>query len=286
MHTVTKVLVVFAAVLSVLLAALTMAYAVNADRITADRMAEVNRRVQAEANSATSTAQANELKANMELQVNQLNADKAALMQQITSLQNERTTLVADKTAAQNSAQDVANKIDQLSATAKTQALLIESYRNEVTKLRENELGYKRREIELTDRLNDLESQREVLDGSVRALQEQLVEAQRQIQQGGRNAAGGEPGAPFAPNFPVNAKVVSTMKDPATQAPMAQINVGANNQIQKNMKLVITRNGQYLGDLVVTRADLNWAEGTINTYGKKVDIQAGDEVRSLVTASR
>jgi len=50
-HTVTKVLVVFAAILCVLLAALTMAYSVNAERVTADYRAQVTLR-QSTADSA------------------------------------------------------------------------------------------------------------------------------------------------------------------------------------------------------------------------------------------
>jgi hypothetical protein len=278
---------VFAAVLSVLLAALTMAYAVNVDRIVADRMAEVNRRVQADALASSKVALAAEEQARLNERIAQLEAQTAQLNSTIANLQNERTSLISDKTTAVNEAQSVMNKIDQLAATNKTQALLIESYRNEVTKLRENELGYRRREIELTDRLNDLESQREVLDGSVRALQEQLVEAQRQIQQGGNAARTGTAQAPYTPSFPVSAKIVNVSRDPATQQPMATIDVGTNNQIQKNMQLVVTHNGQYIADFIVTRADLNWAQGNLDFHGQKnTQVQPGDQVRSLTTASR
>jgi hypothetical protein len=104
---------------------------------------------------------------------------------QIASLQTERTKLLQDVATATNARDAIVNQIDQLAATNKTQALLIDSYRNEVTKLRENELTYRKREIELVDRVNDLESQTEVQGGNIRALQEQLVECKRLVDAGG-----------------------------------------------------------------------------------------------------
>jgi hypothetical protein len=288
-HTVTKVLVVFAALLCVLLAALTMAYAVNADRIVADRMNMLNEVVQNKAVTAATNAKATEEQARLNDRIQQGEALAAQLNSTIASLQNERTSLISDKTAAVNQAQDILNKIDQLTATTKTQASLIEKYSVEVSKLRENELGYRRREIELTDRVNDLDSQLEVLQQSTRALQEQLVEAQRTIQQGG---VGGARAAqadqqPYPPNFAVSARVVNVGVDRPTGKPMATINVGTNNQIQPRMSLTISHDGAFVADLVITRVDLGWAQGEIKYYGNaKAQVQAGDSVSNASIASR
>jgi hypothetical protein len=285
-HTVTKVLVVFAAILSVLLAALTMAYAVNVERIISDRAAESNRRVTADATASAAIAQAKELQAQLNDQKQQLEAQISKLNSDIASLQGERTQLINDKTQAINSRDAVIGETEQAIATSKTQALLIQQYRDEVTKLRENELGYKRREIELTDRLNDLQSQLEVSQQSTRALQEQLVEANRQIQSGGgaNQRVGSAAPGPYTPNFAVSAKVVSTSKDRATGKPMATIDVGSNNQIRENMELAVVRNGEFLANFIVTKADLGWAQGWVDYHGKKVEIQPGDRVVSVLAS--
>lgn len=283
MHTVTKVLVVFASILCVLLAALTMAYSVNVGRIVDDRHNEINRRLAAEAMAADRVAQGSEEQARMMLEIQQLQDQKTQLNSSITSLQNERSRLNQDLSAAVTSRDAIMGQIAQAVATSKTQALLIEQYRDEVTKLRDNELSYKTREIELTDRLNDLESAIEVKDQSVRALQEQLVEARRTIDSGGAAGANAiRTGMPYAPSIPITGKIVKTAKDAATGNPVATINVGTNNQVRKDMLLAITRGGEFVGNLVITKTDLGWAEGKIDYLGKKVEAREGDVVMSLV----
>jgi len=282
-HTVTKVLVVFASILCVLLAALTMAYSVNVGRIVDDRHNEINRRLAAEAMAADRVAQGSEEQARMMLEIQQLQDQKTQLNSTITSLQNERSRLNQDLSAAVTSRDAIMGQIAQAVATSKTQALLIEQYRDEVTKLRDNELSYKTREIELTDRLNDLESAIEVKDQSVRALQEQLVEARRTIDSGGAAGANAiRTGMPYAPSIPITGKIVKTAKDAATGNPVATINVGTNNQVRKDMLLAITRGGEFVGNLVITKTDLGWAEGKIDYLGKKVEAREGDVVMSLV----
>lgn len=284
MHTVTKVLVVFAAILCVLLAALTMAYSVNADRIVAAHNSEVALRTATESSAKNQMAQAAEEQAHLNQDIQQLNSQKTQLGTQIASLQTERTKLLQDVAAATNARDAIVNQVDQLAATNKTQALLIDSYRNEVTKLRENELTYRKREIELVDRLNDLESQREVQDGSIRALQEQLIESKRLL-----DAAGGpvqtrsQSDAPIRPSFPVSGKVTEVMTDPANQKPMAVVNVGTNNQIRENMQLMIARGNEFIANFTVKQVDLQWARGEINYLGRKVTVQQGDTVQSSVT---
>jgi hypothetical protein len=144
---------------------------------------------------------------------------------------------------------------------------------------------YRKHEIELADRINDLESQRDVNDQSIRALQEQLVEARRAIDAAGTGVSLGDTkaGGPIKPSFPVSARIVETGTDKATGAPMATINVGTNNQVRENMQLFILRDGVYLADFIVTQADLQWCRGRIDAHGQKVDVRAGDKISSLVT---
>lgn len=284
MHIVTKILVVAAAILCVLLAALTMAYAANADAVVRD-----NARLRQEVSTANTQASGQVSRANEEKQVvMQKNADLsnqlAQLEGQVRQLQSERATLQTEKSRAESERDSIKNQIGSLGATSDTQARLIENYRNEVSKLRDNELGWKRREIELNDRLSDLESQREVLEGSVRALQEQLAEARRQIEQGGAAAASASSGPrePFSPTFAITGRVTRVQTDMATGKPVATINVGSSNQIRENMKLAIVRGDKFVANIVVKRVDLQWALGEIDYLGQGGGtVQEGDVVRSL-----
>jgi hypothetical protein len=286
-HTVTKVLVVFASILCVLLAALTMAYSVNVDRIVADRRSEIDRRITAETLANNRVAQGAEEAARLSQMVQAKDSQISQLNTKIAALEAERAQLNQNLAAAVAGRDSIVGQIDQAVATSKTQALLIQQYRDEVTKLRENELMYKKHEIELGDRINDLESSNEVKDQSVRALQEQLVEARRAIDAAGGAIALGPsrgPTQPYKPSIAISGKVTNTKKDAATGKPMARINVGSNNQVREHMQLAIVRGNQFLGNLVVTKTDLGWAEGVIDYVGNtKVEVKDGDEVTSLVS---
>lgn len=288
MHIVTKILVVFASVLCVLLAALTMAYSANADRIRAEYLAEVNRRVAAESAASSQVAAANAERQTLSQRAADLANTTASLEGQIRQLQSERAQLLVERRSAEVDRDAIKDQIAQLGATNKTQALLIENYRNEVTTLREQELAFRKREIELNDRLNDLESQREVLEGSVRALQEQLAEARRQIEQGGVAAGQAVLGAmgsaePFVPSVTIRGRVTRVTTDMATGRPMATINVGSTNQVRENMKLAITRGDRFVANLVVRRVDLQWALGEVQYLQAGSQVQEGDVAQTLAT---
>lgn len=283
MHIVTKVLVVFAAVLAVLLSALTMAYSVNADRIVSEYSSQRDQRSAVEAQLRQVSGQAQAEKAHLSRQLDELRRETANRDSRIRELEGERGRLTAQVAKAENSAEAIRGEIGQLNASVGTLTRLTENYRDEVTSLRDNELGYRRREIDLVDRINDLESQREVLEQSTRALQEQLAEARRSIEMQGTPRTGAGVTVGYAPSVPINGRVTNVIKDPATGRPMAMINVGANSSVRENMQLVITRNGQFVGNLIITQTDLQWALGEIDYLGRKVEVQAGDTVQTLAS---
>jgi hypothetical protein len=282
-HIVTKVLVVFAAVLAVLLSALTMAYAVNSDRVVASIASERDQRQAIQTQLTQSSAQAGEEKLHLTRQLDETRREIAARESKIRDLESERSTLLTRVEKADGRAEAIRGEIGQLNASVGTLTRLTQNYRDEVTQLRDNELGYRRREIDLVDRINDLESQREVLEQSTRALQEQLAEARRAIETQGVTTGGAGRTAAYTPSISINGRVTNVIKDPATGKPMAMINVGANNSVRENMQLVITRNGQFVGNLIITRTDLQWALGEIDYLGRKVEVQAGDTVQTLAS---
>ncbi len=285
MHTVTKILVVFAAILAVLLAALTMAYSVNASRITDDYRA-------AQEKATTSETVARQQVADAQLAHNNLNRDMAAVKNQVAELENgnralqaERGQLLKDVRAAEGERDNIRGQIALLAASNETQASLIKNYRDEVTRLRDGELASSRQRIELEDRINDLESQLEVAVASTRALQEQLVEAQRSLQTTGGAVRVGDTataGDPVVPNFAVAGQVTKVGKD-VSGKDSAEINLGTNNRIKENMQLSIFRGEKFIGHLVVVRTDLQKSLGLVDYKGSKLPVQAGDEVKSLAS---
>lgn len=288
MHILTKVLVITAAVLSVFLAALTIAYSTNADRIVSQFQAERNLRVATEASLQGAKGQAGEEQARLNAQIEKLYGDLATRTADFNRLEAGITTLQGEKAKALADYQSLQAKIAELGETAKTQANLITSYRDEVTTLRKNELTYRQQALEMDDRLSDLESQREVLDQTVRALQEQLAEARTQQETlvqsgpGSSSTAGARTTAePFISSGPLVAgRVDSVSKDAATGALLAKINIGSNDLVRENQKLFVGRGGEFVANVVVLKTDLKWSIARIDTLGRAVEVREGDQVLS------
>jgi uncharacterized protein (DUF305 family) len=284
-HTVTKILVVFAAILAVLLAALTMAYSVNASRIT-----DQYRAVQ-DAESATRTlaqqqvADANTVNVERQKQIEAMAGKTTEIENKVRALEGEKGQLMAQVRSVEADRDAIRAMIDQLGATGQTQAALIKSYRDEVTKLRENELGYRRKEIELVDRLNDVESQLEVSQANTRALQEQLVEVRRNLETAGGAVRTGDTATsastdPYRPSFTVTGKVITTGKD-VNGKTTATINLGTNNRVKENMKLSVVRGDKFIANLVIFRTDLQQSIGEIESFSRAMRSAASRPVKQV-----
>lgn len=290
MHWLTKTLVVIVAVLGMLLSALTIAMSVNADRIVNDFEQERSRKIAAEASQADVTSRAAQEQNRLNAQLEQLSRDIAAREAEIRNLSTERASLLADKNKAELERDTIASKIKELGATTQTQAELLKNYSDEVTQQRKNELTFRQRQVEMDDRVSDLESQREVLEQTVRALQEQLADAQLAVQKnlasggasGGGTAtaakAGGE--AFVLGGQIVRGRVEKVEKDAATGATLVQINLGTSDNIKENTKLFVGRAEGFVANVVVIKTDLKWAVGKIDTLGRDVKVQEGDWVVS------
>lgn len=283
MHFLTKLLVVFAAVLSLLLSGLVIMHSLNVSRIEADYQNEVSRRQGAEAALGAQNAQGASEAARRAEEVNNLNAQIAALTAEKNRLEQLNTQLTGDKTQAVLSRDSVLAQIGQLGETVKTQQKLIDSYREEVTGLRKNELRYKEQQLQTDERLSDLQSQNEVLTQNIRALREQLEEAKQAAQSvisGGISAVSRMTGKTTEPYLYTGArldgKVESIRSDAATGAQLVQINLGSTDGIRENMKLFAVRNNEFVANLIVVQTDLKVAFAKVDTLGRAVTVQAGD----------
>lgn len=286
MHWLTKTLVLIVAVLGMLLSALTVAMSVNADRIVNDFEQERSLKIAAEATQADVTARAAQEQNRLNAQIEQFSRDLAAREAEIRNLSTERASLLADKNKAELERDTIASKIKELGATTQTQAELLKNYSDEVTGLRKNELTFRQRQVEMDDRVSDLESQREVLEQTVRALQEQLADAQLAVQ---KNLSGGgavvATAASTGDSFVlggqiVRGKIEKVEKDNATGATLVQINLGTADNIKENTKLFVGRSDGFVANLIVIKSDLKWAVGKIDTLGRDVKVQEGDWVVS------
>lgn len=271
MHVVTKILIVFCAILSLILAALTMAFATNASAIRKSVGDEQARRIAAETAVASNAQQWAQEKLGWADVRSGLEQSEAAARNDVSKLQAERTDLRARLEASQADAAAIRNQIAQLGATTDTQAALIKAYRDEVTGLREAMLTGSKKEIELVDRINDLESAREVLEQSARALKEQLEELklvnQGLQQNGGMAASSIATSAPRElPGPLVRARIVETFRSPAGEE-MVVLDEGSNRGIKENIAMNVTRGDQFVAGIVITTVEPGRSVGRV-TLGK------------------
>src|SRR5262249_53271655 len=159
-------------------------------------------------------------------------------------------------------------------AANQVQSELIKNMTGEVSKLRDDNVKAAKREIELVDRINDLTSQREVLEQNARALKEQLEEtklALQSAQQGGSAGAAGraEPRELAGPL--VRAKVVEVV--PSATGGLVVISEGSNRGLKENTLMNVTRGSdQYIGSIILTRVEPTSAVGEIRLTKDGVQI--------------
>ncbi len=286
MATLTKVLVIFAAVLSLFLSALVIAYSVNTDRIVADRDAEIARSQNALAGAASTATQASEERIRAQTEKDTLTKALGDATAKLSELERVNADLTRGKAKAEQELQAITLKIAELGETVKTQATLLTGYRDEVSALRKNELRFREQAVQSDDRISDLESQNEVLTQSVRALREQLEEA-RLAREGGASmgvvsgASLSRSGDPFVDTgIPVTGSIETVSTDPSTGATLVKINLGSNDRIRENQKLFVSRGKDFIANLVVVKTDLRFAIAKVDALSRKVEVQSGDAVAS------
>lgn len=278
MHPVTKILVVFAAILSVLLSALTIAYSANAQRIKEQYLDAQRAREAALAAKSAQDSIHSEERARLEEEIASLEQQLNELERRKTSLQQDNAELLARVEQAESQRRATEARLDQLAASAQTQSTLIASYRDELSSLRQSELQSKQREIELADRISDLSAQLEVAVETNRALREQIAELRQQQE---TQVASGEGRSRERATRPVRATVTEVNTNQAGDL-LAQINAGSNDRLRENMELTIVQDGRFAGKLVLTSVELNEAVGRVDTLNLDTQVQPGATVLSAV----
>ena len=282
MHIVTKILVVFGVVLALLLSALVISYASSADNIASSFKAERDAKLAITSELGSVQAELAERRSALAIAKEGSDNAKADLIKEINSLQTERATLLGRVKEAELAAESIKNQISGLGETAKTNATLIKSLTDETSGLRKAQLDATKRETELVDRLNDLESQRQVLQQTTRALQEQLGEAKLSLEtaKSGTTASAGSTLASIESIGPRLVGRVTKLEKLPSGEDLIEINIGSAAGVRENQKLNIVRNGQFLGSLIVTKMDLQKAVGRIDRLGLKTEINVDDMVLS------
>lgn len=275
MHILSKVFIVFAAILSVLLSALTIAYASNSGRLVSEYNTADARASSASTALSLERSQSSERVGVLQLQLQGVQDTVATMQGQMAALQQERAQLESDLQAARTSRDALEANISQFRETIETQTNLIAAFRQELTTLRDNELAFRRQRLELEDRISDLESQNEVLTQTNRGLQEALAEAQRRAGTSGSQSTIGM-------NRPVNGRVTNVSTDSQTQRQFVEVSLGTADGVRVGSRIEISRPGLFVADAEVTRVELQSCVATIRQTNRTgASLQEGDTARLL-----
>jgi len=281
-HILTKVFVLFAAVLSMLMASLAISYSVNAERILDDYEKARERADAAESELAASQAIGAQERATLEEDKSRLQDELASRDAELRRLEAANTELRIALRQAESERVSIASRIAQLGVTTQTQAKIIEEYKNELSRLRTAELNYRDEKIDLEKKLGDLESQVIVFEQVKRALEEQLAEIRRSMDPSTARVADERVArASEVPGPPISGRIDEVRQDPNSDDTLVKINLGTNDRISNNTRMYVHRGGdRYLGELVVIETDLNHAVARVAYTVNGQTIRQGDGVLS------
>ncbi|MFG0293048.1 MAG: hypothetical protein ACIAQF_00845 [Phycisphaerales bacterium JB065] len=259
MHILTKFFVFIAAILSVLLAGLSIAYTFNANEI-ASQITRAN----AAAAAAQNEAQARSLDAARQSSENEstladMQATLAERESHITNLEGEISRLITTNADLQTQQATYSTRIDEFTTLIATAQELDAARAEELRALRDDLLEYARKEIALTDRINDLVSQLEVAEATVRSLQETIVS----IQEGGDGSGSTTTRTPTAPEG-FRARVTDVSTDESGRVLVA-IDAGSSDGLRPGTRLSVSDESGFVAVIVIDRVNLNNATGYVDT---------------------
>ncbi len=282
MHILTKVFVLFAAVLSIMMAALAISFSVNADRILADYDSALARAQSAEDGYQTYKGIQSQAHATLEEDKIRLQDELASRDSNTRRLEAANSELRIGMRQAESERVSITSKIAQLGVTTETQANIIADYKDELSRLRLAERNYLDEKIDLEKQLGDLESQVIVYEQVKRALQEQLEEVRRLVDNPGSSATFATSNtATEISGPPISGRIDEVRTDPNTGDLLVKINLGTNDRIANNSRMYVHRsNSTYLGELVVFRVDMNHAVARVAYTAPGQKIREGDQVLS------
>lgn len=279
MHTLTKIFVAAAAVLSVALATLTMAYAVNADRIVKELRAERAAKEQANASKDAAVAEAGALRMIAEARIQELSARVTTLQNTLVEREQAFARSEADRAAAQQAVLAGQTQIEVAQSSVKTLTDILSGQSSELAALRTSELRLRTDVREITDRLNNTEAERDVLASNLRAMHERLTELQRALA-----AAGGGPGPGPGPGSLLSAyftgRVDEVTLDSGSNETLVRLNVGSTDSVRTDADLFVTRGAEWIANVRVVQVDLNYCVARVVVTAAGRAIQVGDTVES------
>lgn len=286
MSPLTKAFVVLVTVLSVLLVALVVPYVAQTEDYESQiraltgkvASAELSARIAEQKNSAANERE-QEIKSRHSQQIEDLTKERIRL-------QTERDDAKAEATQGNRALAQLKAELSRLSAAAVQDANLLTVTTADLKQTRQALVDAQTKLVQLGDRNNELESQRDSLNRQVSRLGEKMVSLEQgnvelrgilakvPTQYREQISTGETAKIPHPANNPIAGTITDVQSAAGTQ--LVQVDVGSKDGVEANMKFIVHRNDQYVGTFVVDRVESAIAAGRITL--SKGSIQAGDQI--------
>lgn len=288
MNALTKAFVVLVTILSVLLVALVVPFVHNTENYKKAFEDKVRKVASLKALEKTRQAEITALQNRVTEDIVALNATiqnlQSAVNQLSEQLRDARTE--ADGLRAENARQQ--SDFSRLTASNEQQAQLLSALQSELRDRRSEMQEQQIRAIQLADRNNELQSQRDALETNLRRIKEQMVELEEksakieglfqqipvELREQLFAAEEAEGPTEIVPDTPIAGQIMKVVD--LQGETLVKVNVGANDGVLVNMKFLVHRGGQFLGTLIITTVAEQEAAGRIQMI--QGSVQVSDEV--------
>ena len=273
MSTLTKVLIVLLSLFSIFLCGTVVTYVGNANNYKALYEKAQGEMTVLAAEKASAQRQYNE-------QVDAVGDLKKGFSERIQLLEDEKGKLMADLRNAERASLQYQKRADSwqgiLTGSEQTIGNLVvslEAVRQELDKVRADDIEESKEFNELTDRLYETMVQLLVLQAKNRRLLEEMsgLEDQLNLAAGGRAAvvkAGGNVVTPVrgparaAVSMPETIDLKGLVSEVGES--LVSVSIGSADGVRKDMRLHVTRGDDFICDVVITHVDTNKAAGVLD----------------------
>jgi hypothetical protein len=279
----TKLFVVLVTVLSVMLVAVVVPFVANTQNYR-ELLTAANQRAQTAEQSAQHAETQRRLAEDRAGEAGRQQTEgRRDLEGRITAMSTELAAARSAQRALETENAQLRASVENFGAAVKQYAVITEGLKVELDGRREELLRQQTRNIQMEDRNRDLDSQLQTINSQLRRTREmitQLEERNREMETKlamvpedvrvriGTSTA--ETTSPIIPATPIRGSVVAV--EQVGDHVFVRVNVGTNDGVQPNMKFWVHRNNQFLGTLVITRADQTDSAG-------RMDIREGTVAR-------
>lgn len=287
MNILTKVFVVLVAATSALLVGLVIAFTANTESYQAAIDAQNARMVTEAAAHRAEVDRLNTTIRTMETTLTDQRRTMSDQFDRLTRVNNERNELTRQ---LEGRAQEIAQlnvrldrlethnaRLGELRDAAQQDARRAEEERNtaqaQIANLRRELLSSEADNTELRRQVRFMEENFAVTEGQMRA----LVSRIEKLPEPFRSQASG---SAAMPEFDANPQIVGRVVrvDSERGQTFVQINVGRNDRVQQQMRFMIHRDGNFKGNVIISRVDEQTASGVVRLPSG--DIRVGDAVYS------